>query len=120
MAVDRRLLCGVAFHRLGCLKQPLGGVGATIENDVLDEFCRTGLYRPRGSAETHATSSPSMDISKASNFERYVFDIVRRDPAVVRALWQRIGVADRPTAALALAWLLSQGERLTYNPELYA
>ncbi len=31
-----------------------------------------------------------MDISKASNFERYVFDIVGRDPAVVRALWARI------------------------------
>ena len=36
---------------------------ATNENDVLDEFFRTGRYRPRTSAETHATSSPSMDIS---------------------------------------------------------
>ena len=63
---------------------------ATNENDVLDEFFRTGRYRPRGTAETHATSSPSMDISKASNFERYVFDIVGRDPATVRALWARI------------------------------
>ena len=63
---------------------------ATNENDVLDEFFRTGRYRPRRSAETHATSSPSMDISKASNFERYIFDVVGRDPAVVRALWRRI------------------------------
>jgi threonine synthase len=63
---------------------------ATNENDVLDEFFRTGRYRPRRTAETHATSSPSMDISKASNFERYVFDLVGRDPAVVRALWRRI------------------------------
>ena len=31
---------------------------ATNENDVLDEFFRTGRYRPRASAETHATSSP--------------------------------------------------------------
>ncbi len=31
-----------------------------------------------------------MDISKASNFERYVFDIVGRDPAVLRGLWQRL------------------------------
>ena len=60
---------------------------ATNENDVLDEFFRTGRYRPRRGSETHATSSPSMDISKASNFERYVFDIVGRDPAAVRALW---------------------------------
>ncbi len=60
---------------------------ATNENDVLDEFFRTGRYRPRRTAETRATSSPSMDISKASNFERYVFDIAGRDPAVVRELW---------------------------------
>ena len=63
---------------------------ATNENDVLDEFFRTGRYRPRRPAETRATSSPSMDISKASNFERYIFDIVDRAPAAVRALWERI------------------------------
>ena len=61
---------------------------ATNENDVLDEFFRTGRYRPRAAAETHATSSPSMDISKASNFERYMFDIVGRDPARLRELWR--------------------------------
>ena len=48
---------------------------ATNENDVLDEFFRTGVYRPRKSAETLHTSSPSMDISKASNFERFIFDL---------------------------------------------
>jgi threonine synthase len=63
---------------------------ATNENDVLDEFFRSGRYRMRGAAETHATSSPSMDISKASNFERYVFDIVGRDGAAVRALWGQL------------------------------
>jgi threonine synthase len=52
---------------------------ATNENDVLDEFFRTGVYRVRSSAETHETSSPSMDISKASNFERFVFDLLGRD-----------------------------------------
>jgi threonine synthase len=63
---------------------------ATNENDVLDEFFRTGVYRPRGTAETHATSSPSMDISKASNFERFVFDLVGRDPAIIRELWAKV------------------------------
>lgn len=63
---------------------------ATNENDVLDEFFRVGVYRPRGTAETHATSSPSMDISKASNFERFVFDLVGRDGAVVRDLWSKV------------------------------
>lgn len=52
---------------------------ATNENDVLDEFFRTGNYRPRPSAETMATSSPSMDISRASNFERFIFDLTGRD-----------------------------------------
>jgi threonine synthase len=63
---------------------------ATNENDVLDEFFRTGRYRPRSSAETHATSSPSMDISKASNFERFAFDVVGRDPEALSSLWGRL------------------------------
>jgi len=60
---------------------------ATNENDVLDEFFRTGRYRPRTSAETRVTSSPSMDISKASNFERFVFDLIGRDSQALSALW---------------------------------
>lgn len=52
---------------------------ATNENDVLDEFFRTGNYRVRSAAETLATSSPSMDISRASNFERFVFDLLGCD-----------------------------------------
>ncbi|MBO0613955.1 MAG: hypothetical protein RL122_2332 [Pseudomonadota bacterium] len=63
---------------------------ATNENDVLDEFFRTGVYRPRGSANTYHTSSPSMDISKASNFERFVFDLVGRDGDKVRGLWNEV------------------------------
>ncbi|MBI3154540.1 MAG: threonine synthase [Burkholderiales bacterium] len=60
---------------------------ATNENDVLDEFFRTGHYRPRATTETHETSSPSMDISKASNFERFVFDLLGRDAARTRVLF---------------------------------
>ncbi len=62
-------------------------VVATNENDVLDEFFRSGRYRVRGSAETFETSSPSMDISKASNFERFVFDLLGRDGARVAGLF---------------------------------
>jgi threonine synthase len=61
---------------------------ATNENRVLDEFFRTGAYRPRGGAETFETSSPSMDISKASNFERFVFDLLGRDAARTRDLFK--------------------------------
>jgi threonine synthase len=74
-------MMGLPIHRL---------VVATNENDVLDEFFRTGVYRVRNAAETYHTTSPSMDISKASNFERFVFDLVGRDPAVVRELWHEL------------------------------
>ena len=62
-------------------------VVATNENDVLDEFFRTGVYRPRGAEHTLETSSPSMDISKASNFERFVFDLLDRDGDRVKRLF---------------------------------
>jgi len=75
---------------------------ATNENDVLDEFFRTGRYRVRAASEVRATSSPSMDISKSSNFERYVFDLVGRDAKVLKNLWDKleregaIDLADTP------------------------
>jgi len=62
-------------------------VVATNENDVLDEFFRTGVYRVRAGADTHETSSPSMDISKASNFERFVFDLLGRDGTSIAELF---------------------------------
>jgi threonine synthase len=65
-------------------------VVATNENDVLDEFFRTGIYRVRKSSETYHTSSPSMDISKASNFERFVFDLLGRDPKRVLQLFRDV------------------------------
>lgn len=71
---------------------------ATNENNVLDEFFRTGVYRVRSSVDTYETSSPSMDISKASNFERFVFDLLGRDGDRVGALFKdelvRHGVFD--------------------------
>ena len=65
-------------------------VVATNENDVLDEFFATGVYRPRPPAQTRQTSSPSMDISKASNFERFAADLFGRDADRLRAMWQGI------------------------------
>jgi len=63
---------------------------ATNENDVLDEFFKTGIYRPRGAAHTYHTSSPSMDISKASNFERFVADLSGRDGKRLRGWWDAV------------------------------
>jgi len=63
---------------------------ATNENYVLDEFFRTGKYRVRKSSETRQTSSPSMDISKASNFERFIYDLTGRRGELVNELWREV------------------------------
>lgn len=63
---------------------------ATNENNVLDEFFRTGVYRPRNAAQTVETSSPSMDVSNASNLERFVFDLLERDAPRVGGLWREL------------------------------
>ena len=54
---------------------------ATNENDILDRFFRTGVYR-RG--EVRRTPSPSMDIQVASNFERFLWWRLNGDGAAVR------------------------------------
>ena len=85
-----------AGHVARSMGLPIGRlVAATNENDVLDEFFRTGRYRVRGGSETFETSSPSMDISKASNFERFVFDLVGRDARAHRRAVRRRHLARR-------------------------
>lgn len=71
---------------------------ATNENDVLNDFFNTGYYRPRKASETYATSSPSMDISRASNFERFIFDLMEGDAGRVRQLF---GMIDQGGFSLA-------------------
>jgi threonine synthase len=63
---------------------------ATNENDILNDFFKTGKYAPRRDHEIYQTSSPSMDISKASNLERFVFDLLERSPDRLRNLWENI------------------------------
>jgi len=77
------IYAGYVARRMGLPVRKL--ILATNENDVLDEFFRSGSYRPR--KDVAATSSPSMDISRASNFERYVFDLVERDGGMVKKLF---------------------------------
>ena len=92
---------------------------ATNENDVLDEFFRTGRYRVRRTARE--TSSPSMDISRASNFERYAFDLVGRDAARVRELWAELdaggefdlsSLADRIAASGFVSGVSTHADRI--------
>ncbi len=55
-------------------------VVGTNSNDVLDRFLRTGVMEATG---VHPTMSPSMDIQVSSNFERLLFEVYDRNPAVV-------------------------------------
>jgi threonine synthase len=82
------IFAGYIARRMGLPIRQL--ILATNENDVLDEFFRTGRYRVRDSAEVRQTSSPSMDISKASNFERYIHDVTGGDADVTRELWRKV------------------------------
>lgn len=61
---------------------------ATNENNVLEDFFRTGVYRPRTGAQTLATSSPSMDISRASNLERFIHTLLGPEDFVAR--WKEL------------------------------
>lgn len=79
-------------------------VVATNENDVLDEFFRTGLYRVRAAKETYQTSSPSMDISKASNFERYIYRMLGSDGAACARLWSELAAKGQFNLAQSPAW----------------
>jgi len=81
------IYAGYVARRMGLPIRKL--ILASNENDVLDEFFRTGRYRVR--RRVQETSSPSMDISKASNFERYVFELAGRDGGRVKALWRQLG-----------------------------
>jgi len=94
---------------------------ASNENDVLDEFFRTGRYRVRRAVQS--TSSPSMDISKASNFERYAFELVGRDPKRVAALWEKLareGEFELPGASGFVSGRSTHADRLATIRKVHA
>jgi len=72
---------------------------ATNENDVLDQFFKKGVYRMRKREEVKFTLSPSMDITAASNFERFMFDVVGRDPKQLCLLWEQLKEQNQFTAS---------------------
>jgi threonine synthase len=105
------IYAGYVARRMGLPVSRL--ILASNENDVLDEFFRTGRYRVRRAVQ--ATSSPSMDISKASNFERYAFELVGRDSGRVVALWEKLardGEFELPGAAGFASGRSTHAERL--------
>ena len=92
---------------------------ATNENNVLDEFFKTGIYRPRASKDVHLTSSPSMDIAKASNFERFIYLLLGADRT--RALWNEIDekgyfdLTQDPIWQERASWGIESGQSLHEN-----
>ena len=76
-----------------CMGLPIDRlVVATNVNDILTRTIATGTYELR---EVVPTSSPSMDIQVASNFERLLFDIHGRDGRAVRALMASLAQSRR-------------------------
>ncbi len=73
------VLSGYIARKMGVPIRRL--IVATNENAVMDTLFKTGVYEQ---TPTLVTSSPSMDISKASNYERLVFDLLEGDAAAVK------------------------------------
>ena len=56
---------------------------ATNRNDILSRFFLSGRY---GTGQVYPTLSPSMDIQKASNFERFLYYLLDEDAEEVKRL----------------------------------
>jgi len=95
------IYAGYVAQRLGLPIDRL--VIATNVNDILTRTLATGIYEPR---EVLPTTSPSMDIQVASNFERLLFDAYGRDGSAVRALMASLAQSRRFTlSARALSYV---------------
>ena len=70
----------------GCISKL---VLATNSNDILSRFVNEGDY---SLGEVVATSSPSMDIQAASNFERYLYYLMDKEPDLVREAMLKFSV----------------------------
>lgn len=82
---------------------------ATNENDILARFFNSGTYS-RG--EVHQTLSPAMDIQISSNFERYLYHRIGKDPEKLRNLMKQFN----ETGSLSID--LDEGERV--DPKIVA
>ncbi|KAH0998351.1 hypothetical protein [Candidatus Tremblaya phenacola] len=63
---------------------------ATNENNVLEEFFKAGSYQVRNASSLLATNTPSMDISKASNLERLLLEVLNRNSNIVFKVFQQL------------------------------
>ena len=91
------IYAGYVAQRMGLPIDRL--VIATNVNDILARTLATGAYELR---DVVPTTSPSMDIQVASNFERLLFDAYDRDGGAVRALMGSLAQS-RPVHAVGAA-----------------
>lgn len=80
------IYAGYLARRIGLPIKQL--IVATNTNDILHRFISANDFS--ATALTH-TYSPSMDILVSSNFERYLFDLFKRDGLALSAFMQRSG-----------------------------
>lgn len=77
------IFAGYAAKKMGA---PIHKLGVAVNsNDIMRRAIETGEYAP---SSTTPTSSPSMDIQVASNFERLLYESLGQDAAVLRNLMQ--------------------------------
>ncbi len=92
------VFAGFVAKRMGA---PIGKLAVAVnENDIMHRVLTNGAYKPDS---VTPTTSPSMDIQVASNFERLLFEASRRDAARIREFMQdfnTMGGMDVPTAWL--------------------
>ncbi len=78
------ILSGYIAKKMGVPIRRL--IVATNENDVVARLINTGIYE---TTPAQITSSPSMDISKASNYERLAFELLGNNPENVSKYMQQ-------------------------------
>ncbi|KAG5509371.1 hypothetical protein JKF63_06681 [Porcisia hertigi] len=81
------ILSGYIAKRMGLPVRRF--VVASNQNDVLYDFVRTGTYDVRHRT-LEVTSSPSIDILKASNVERFLYLLSNGDTSLVARLMQEL------------------------------
>ncbi|MBF0183621.1 MAG: threonine synthase [Magnetococcales bacterium] len=84
------IFAGYLAYRMGLPIERL--ILATNRNDILTRFFQTGCY---GTGDVWPTVSPSMDIQRASNFERYLYYLLDEDPLQVQEAMRSLELTGR-------------------------
>ncbi len=82
------MLAGYYARKLGSAIPIKSLIIASNSNDILPKFFTSGNYTVTG--HVVPTMSPSMDIAVSSNFERYLFDLWKRDPRIVAEKFEQL------------------------------